>query len=96
VLLEPIFACEVVTPEDYMGDVIGSLNQRRAKVKDLTPRKGGLQVITSSVPLAEMFGYTTVLRSLSQGRAQCTLQFSHYEPVPDSIAEAVLKASGAS
>jgi elongation factor G len=91
VLLEPVFECEVVTPEEYMGDIIGSLNQRRAKVKELNERKGNVKVILSTVPLAEMFGYTTVLRSISQGRAQSTLIFSHYEPVPNAIAEELVK-----
>ena len=94
VLLEPIFSVEVVTPEDYMGDIIGSLNQRRARIKDLSSRKG-VQVIAATVPLAEMFGYTTTLRSLSQGRAQSTMIFSHYEQVPNAIAEKVLSEGSA-
>jgi len=94
ILLEPYFAIEVVTPEEYMGDIIGSLNQRRARIKDLSARKG-VQVIQAVVPLADMFGYTTTLRSLSQGRAQSTLIFSHYEQVPNAIAEKVLSEGNA-
>ena len=87
-LLEPIFAVEVVTPEEYMGDVIGDLNSRRGRVEGMGPR-GNAQVVTARVPLAEMFGYATDVRSLSQGRATYTMQFLHYEEVPKSIAETI-------
>ncbi len=87
-LLEPIFAVEVVTPEEYMGDVIGDLNSRRGRVEGMEPR-GNAQVVTARVPLAEMFGYATDVRSLSQGRATYTMQFLHYEEVPKSIAETI-------
>jgi elongation factor G len=87
-LLEPIFAVEVVTPEEYMGDVIGDLNSRRGRVEGMEPR-GNAQVITARVPLAEMFGYATDVRSLSQGRATYTMQFLRYEEVPKSIAETI-------
>ena len=87
-LLEPIFAVEVVTPEEYMGDVIGDLNSRRGRVEGMEPR-GNAQVVTARVPLAEMFGYATDVRSLSQGRATYTMQFLRYEEVPKSIAETI-------
>jgi elongation factor G len=89
VLLEPAMEVEVVTPEEYMGDVIGDLNSRRGKITHLEPRAGA-QVITAYVPLAEMFGYATQLRSMSQGRATYTMQFDHYDEVPKSIAEEVI------
>jgi elongation factor G len=86
VLLEPVFAVEVVTPEEFMGDVIGDLNRRRGRVEGMEPR-GNAQVIKARVPLAEMFGYATDLRTMSQGRATYTMQFLHYAEVPHSIAE---------
>ncbi|NTX07877.1 elongation factor G [Myxococcus sp. CA051A] len=82
VLLEPIMSCEIVTPDDFMGDVIGDLNGRRGKVMGMAPRPGRLQAIQAQVPLAAMFGYSTDLRSRSQGRATYTMQFSHYAPAP--------------
>jgi elongation factor G len=82
VLLEPIMSCEIVTPEDFMGDVIGDLNGRRGKIMGINPRPGGVQAIMAQVPLAQMFGYSTDLRSRSQGRATYTMQFSHYAPAP--------------
>jgi elongation factor G len=81
VILEPIMSLEVVTPEDFMGDVIGDVSRRRGRISGQEPR-GHTQVITGMVPLAEMFGYATDLRSRTQGRATFTMQFSHYEPVP--------------
>jgi elongation factor G len=86
VLLEPIMAVEVVVPEDYMGDVIGDLSGRRGKIQNMTAR-GGAQVVGAQVPLANMFGYATDLRSRTQGRATFTMQFSHYEAVPTSVSE---------
>jgi elongation factor G len=86
VLLEPVFAVEVVTPEEFMGDVIGDLNRRRGQVTGMEQRSGA-QVINAYVPLAEMFGYATDLRSTTQGRATYTMQFERYEEVPPSIAE---------
>ncbi len=80
VLLEPIMNCEIVTPEEFMGDVIGDLNGRKGKIQGMTPRPGGVQAIQAQVPLASMFGYSTDLRSKSQGRATYTMQFSHYAP----------------
>ena len=86
VLLEPIMAVEVVTPEEYMGDVIGNINSRRGQIEGMEPR-GNAQVIRARVPLAEMFGYATDVRTMSQGRATYTMQFLHYAEVPHSIAE---------
>jgi elongation factor G len=90
VLLEPIMAVEVVTPEDYMGDVIGNLSSRRGKVEGMEQR-GNSQVVRAQVPLAEMFGYATDLRSRTQGRATYSMQFSSYQEVPDSIAQEIVK-----
>ncbi|MBI1208622.1 MAG: elongation factor G [Azospirillum sp.] len=87
-LLEPIMRVEVVTPEDYMGDVIGDLNSRRGQITGMDQR-GNARVINAMVPLANMFGYVNTLRSMSQGRAQYTMHFDHYEPVPQAIADEV-------
>jgi elongation factor G len=89
VLLEPVFAVEVVTPEDFMGDVIGDLNRRRGQVSGMEQR-GNAQVISAHVPLAEMFGYATDLRSATQGRATYTMQFERYDEVPPSIADGIV------
>jgi elongation factor G len=89
VLLEPIMSVEVVVPENYMGDVIGDLNSRRGKVERMEPR-AGTQVITAKVPLAAMFGYATDLRSMTQGRANYTMHFSHYDEAPKSVAEGII------
>jgi len=95
VLLEPIMDVEVVTPDGFMGDVIGDLNSRRGKIQGMTPRSG-VQAITAQVPLAQMFGYATDLRSKTQGRATYTMQFGHYAQVPNSIAETIItKSKGA-
>ncbi|HXY17096.1 MAG TPA: elongation factor G [Gaiellaceae bacterium] len=88
-LLEPVMAVEVVTPEDYLGDVMGNLNSRRGRVEHLEPL-GNSQSIKASVPLAEMFGYATDLRSMTQGRATFTMQFDRYEDVPQSIASEIV------
>jgi elongation factor G len=90
ILLEPIMAVEVVTPEEYLGDVMGDLNSRRGKIEGMTPRKDA-QVVRALVPLAEMFGYATILRSMTQGRALYTMQFSHYEQAPRSIADQIIE-----
>ena len=90
VLLEPIMDVEVVTPDDYLGDVMGDLNGRRGKVQSMEARAGA-QVIRAQVPLSEMFGYATDLRSRTQGRATFTMQFDHYERVPAAISEDVVK-----
>jgi len=94
VLLEPVMNVEVVTPDDYLGDVMGDLSSRRGKIGGMTQRSAA-QVIGASVPLSEMFGYATTLRSLSQGRAVYTMQFSHYDEVPKSKAEEILSANSA-
>ena len=87
-ILEPIMNVEVVTPEDYMGDIIGDLNSRRGQVSGMDQR-GNARVINAMVPLSNMFGYVNTLRSMSQGRAQFTMVFHHYEPVPNAIAEEI-------
>jgi len=87
-LLEPVMKVEVVTPEDYLGDVIGDLNSRRGQIQG-TDTRGNAQAIEAMVPLANMFGYVNQLRSFTQGRAQYTMQFSHYEEVPQSVADEV-------
>ncbi len=89
VLLEPIMAVEVVTPEEYMGDVIGDLNSRRGKVGKMEQR-GNLQVVSAEVPLAEMFGYSTDLRSKTQGRANYTMQFHSYQQTPRNVQEEIV------
>jgi elongation factor G len=89
VLLEPIMKVEVLTPDQYMGDVTGDLNRRRGMLEGMDS-KHGVQVIKAKVPLSEMFGYVTQLRSLSSGRATSTMEFSHYNPAPNNIAEAVM------
>jgi len=89
VILEPIMNVEVVTPEEYMGDVIGDLNSRRGKIQTMDKR-GKAQVIKATVPLSEMFGYATDLRSKTQGRATYTMQFAHYDEVPRGISETII------
>jgi elongation factor G len=88
-ILEPIMNVEVVTPEEYMGDVIGDLNSRRGKIQTMDKR-GKAQVIKALVPLSEMFGYATDLRSKTQGRATYTMQFAHYDEVPKGISETII------
>jgi elongation factor G len=90
ILLEPIMDVEVVTPEDYLGDVMGDLNSRRGKILGIKPRKNG-QVVKATVPLAEMFGYATAVRSMTQGRALFTMQFAHYGEVPKTIADGIIE-----
>ena len=92
-ILEPVMSCEVVCPEDYMGGVIGDLNSRRGKILNMTTRHL-MQVIKAEVPLATMFGYSTALRSASQGRATYSMEFSHYEPVPPHIADEIKIRAG--
>src|SRR2546430_10804775 len=89
VLLEPMMNVEVVTPDAFMGDILGDLSSRRGKIGGMTQR-GEAQVIAASVPLSEMFGYSTKLRSQSQGRAVYSMEFSHYEEVPKSKAEEIM------
>ena len=95
VLLEPIMEVEVVTPINYMGDIIGDLSSRRGRVEG-TDERAGARVISAFVPLGEMFGYSTVLRSMSQGRAVYSMQFGHYGEVPKSVADQITTASGRS
>ena len=94
VLMEPIMKIEVVTPEESMGDVIGDLNKRRGQVEGMDTSRTGARIIKAKVPLAEMFGYVTALRTITSGRATSSMEFSHYEPVSSSIARAVLTEVG--
>jgi len=89
VLLEPVMAVEVTTPEDYFGDVLGNLNSRRGRIEE-SGRRANSQIVKASVPLSEMFGYATDLRSMTQGRASYSMQFSHYEKVPKSVADQIV------
>ena len=89
VLLEPIMSVEVVVPEEYMGDVIGDLNSRRGRIMGMEGRAGA-QVVSAMVPLAQMFGYATDVRSATQGRATYTMTFDHYEQVPKSVSEEIV------
>ena len=93
-LLEPVMKVEVVTPEEYMGDIIGDLNSRRGQVQSMTDR-GNAKVVTAMVPLANMFGYINPLRSMSSGRAQFSMVYDHYDPVPQAIADEVKEKLGA-
>ncbi len=90
VLLEPIMKVEAVTPEEFMGDVTGDLSAKRGVIEEISDRTGGVKVINATVPLASMFGYATTLRSMTQGRASYTMEFSHYEEVPKNVAEEVI------
>jgi len=90
IILEPIMGVEVVTPEEYMGDVMGDLNSRRGRISGMAPRKDA-QVIRAMVPLSEMFGYSTVLRSMTQGRAIYTMELSHYDETPRSVADQIIE-----
>jgi elongation factor G len=89
ILLEPIMDVEVVTPSDYMGDVIGDLSSRRGKIGGMTQRADA-HIVAASVPLSEMFGYSTTLRSMSQGRAIYSMEFSHYQEVPKAKADEIV------
>ena len=90
VILEPIMAMEVVTPESSMGDIIGDLSSRRGRITEMRPDKGGTQIVRAQVPLSEVFGYATAMRSMSQGRATYTMEPSHYEQVPSNVAEDIM------
>ena len=90
VLLEPMMAVEVETPEDFMGNVMGDLSGRRGMVQGMEDQVGGIKLVKAEVPLAEMFGYSTTLRSLSQGRATYSMEFKHYSEAPKSVAEAII------
>ncbi len=93
VIMEPIMSLEVVTPEDYMGDVIGDLNKRRGQITNMDS-KGNARIVKAKVPLAEQFGYVTILRTLSSGRATSTMEFSHYAEVPSNLAKEIIEKSG--
>jgi len=90
IILEPIMKMEVITPEENMGDIVGDINRRRGQVNDMGDRNGA-KTIKANVPLSEMFGYVTTLRTLSSGRATSTMEFSHYEQTPSNISEEVIK-----
>jgi elongation factor G len=90
VILEPVMKVEVVTPEKFMGDVTGNINSKRGQIQSIDDRVGGLKVITSHVPLSEMFGYTTALRSMTEGRANASMDFAHYAVVPKNVADEVI------
>ena len=91
VLLEPMMKVEVETPEDYMGDVIGDLSRRRGNIAGMEDTPSGKRV-EARVPLSEMFGYSTTLRSMSQGRATYTMEFKHYSEAPKNVADAIITA----
>ena len=91
VLMEPIMRLEVVTPEENMGDVIGDLNKRRGQVEGMESSRSGARVVKALVPLAEMFGYVTALRTITSGRATSSMQYDHHAPVSSSIAKTVLQ-----
>ena len=92
VLLEPIMKVEVVVPEEFMGDVNGDLSSRRGQVEGMEDRSDELKTIQAKVPLSELFGYTTALRSMTEGRGTPTIEFSHYDVVPQNVADSVIKA----
>ena len=92
VILEPMMAVEVETPEDYAGNVMGDLSSRRGMVQGMEDMVGGGKAIKAEVPLSEMFGYSTTLRSMSQGRATYTMEFKHYSEAPRNVAEAIVAA----
>ena len=93
-LLEPIMKVEVTTPEEYMGNIIGDLNAKRGQIEEMGDRPINIKVIKAKVPLAEMFGYSTSLRSMSQGRANYSMEFSHYHEVPRNILEQIKEKNG--
>ena len=94
ILLEPIMSLEVVTPEDYMGDIVGDLNRRRGQIQAMDSTANGARIVKAFVPLAEQFGYVTVLRTLSSGRATSTMSFDHYAEVPANLAREIVEKSG--
>ena len=95
VLLEPMMAVEVETPEDYAGSVMGDLASRRGHLQGMDDMPGGGKVIKAEVPLSEMFGYSTSLRSATQGRATYTMEFKHYSEAPKNVAEAIINQKAA-
>lgn len=96
VLLEPIMKVVAVTPEEFMGDVIGDLNSKRGRIESMEDLASGVKEITAFVPLGEMFGYTTSLRSMTQGRAASSLELDHYADVPGNVAEQIIAKSAKS
>jgi len=94
ILLEPIMDVEVTSPPDYLGNVMGDLNSRRGIIMSQEDGHGGVKMVRAEVPLANMFGYSTSLRSATQGRATYTMEFKKYAPVPANVAESVLKKAG--
>ena len=92
VLLEPIMKVEAVAPDEFLGDIIGGLNSRRATIRGMEMRPGNAQAVHATVPLGEMFGYATELRSATQGRGVFSMEFEHYAPVPASVAQQILNA----
>src|SRR6185503_16542999 len=90
VLLEPVMKVGVVTPEEFMGDVIGDLNSKRGRIESMEDLSSGIKEITAFVPLGEMFGYTTNLRSTTQGRASSSMELDHYADVPPNVAQAII------
>jgi elongation factor G len=93
ILLEPMMSVEVTTPEEYLGDLMGNLNSRRGRIEAMNP-VGNTQVVKAAVPLSQMFGYATDIRSMSQGRATFHMDFDHYEEVPQSIASEIVEQGG--
>ncbi len=91
ILLEPVMKVEVLTPEEFLGDVIGDINSRRGQIEGLEPHSHGMQSVLAQTPLAEMFGYATRLRSVTQGRGTFSMEFDHYAPVPESVAKSILR-----
>jgi elongation factor G len=92
ILLEPIMKVEAVAPEEFLGEIIGGLNGRRATIRGMEMRPGNAQAVNATVPLGEMFGYATELRSSTQGRGVFSMEFDHYAPVPEAVAQKVLNA----
>ena len=93
VLMEPIMSLDIVTPEEYMGDVVGDVNRRRGQIVDMDS-KGNSRIVKAKVPLSEQFGYVTVLRTLTSGRATSSMSFSHYAEVPGSLAREIIDKEG--
>ena len=92
-ILEPMMAVEITVPDDYLGDVMGHVSSRRGRIEG-TEARGNAQIVKSSIPLSEMFGYATTLRSSTQGRGTFSMTFDHYEAVPKSVQEEIIKKSG--
>ncbi len=91
-ILEPMMKVEVTTPEDWMGDVVGDLNRRRGMIEGMDDGPGGVKIVHAKVPLSEMFGYATALRSATQGRASYSMEFAEYADAPKKIADAIIEA----